>query len=47
MRVGWLSDPQQLPGLAHFTEHMLFFASEKFPEEDSYSKFLVRFADNQ
>lgn len=30
-----------MPGLAHFCEHMLFYASEKYPEEDAYSRFLV------
>lgn len=32
-----MQDPEALPGLAHFTEHMLFYASEKYPEEDAYS----------
>ncbi|XP_020881483.1 insulin-degrading enzyme-like 2 isoform X2 [Arabidopsis lyrata subsp. lyrata] len=36
--VGSFSDPQGLEGLAHFLEHMLFYASQKYPEEDSYSK---------
>lgn len=40
MRVGSLSDPAELPGLAHFLEHMLFYASERYPEEDEYSKFI-------
>lgn len=40
VRVGSLSDPQDIPGLAHFTEHMLFYSSEKYPEEDAYSKFV-------
>ncbi|QDZ21486.1 insulinase-like metalloprotease [Chloropicon primus] len=40
VRVGFLSDPADLPGLAHFTEHMLFYSSEKYPEEDEYSKFI-------
>ncbi|CAI5471466.1 unnamed protein product [Closterium sp. Yama58-4] len=38
--VGSLSDPDDAPGLAHFLEHMLFYASEKYPIEDSYSDFL-------
>jgi len=38
VHVGSLSDPLDLPGLAHFTEHMLFYASEKYPLEDAYSK---------
>jgi len=33
VRVGSFSDPAELPGLAHFLEHMLFYASAKFPEE--------------
>ncbi|GLC45843.1 hypothetical protein PLESTM_001791300 [Pleodorina starrii] len=40
VRVGSLSDPDALPGLAHFTEHMLFYSSEKYPEEDEYTKFI-------
>ncbi|CAI5492294.1 unnamed protein product [Closterium sp. Naga37s-1] len=40
VRVGSLSDPDDAPGLAHFLEHMLFYASEKYPIEDSYSDFL-------
>ncbi|EIE20423.1 hypothetical protein COCSUDRAFT_30601 [Coccomyxa subellipsoidea C-169] len=40
VRVGSLLDPKKMPGLAHFCEHMLFYASEKYPEEDAYSKFL-------
>lgn len=38
VRVGSLSDPLGLDGLAHFTEHMLFYGSERYPEEDAYSK---------
>lgn len=38
--VGYFSDPEDVPGLAHFLEHMLFFSSEKYPLEDSYSIFL-------
>ncbi|KAK4798786.1 hypothetical protein SAY86_031112 [Trapa natans] len=30
-----------LEGLAHFLEHMLFYASEKYPLEDSYSKYII------
>ena len=40
VRVGSLSDPDDLPGLAHFLEHMLFYSSEKYPQEDAYSKFV-------
>jgi len=41
VNVGSFSDPKDLEGLAHFLEHMLFFSSEKYPEEDSYSKYLT------
>jgi insulysin len=36
--VGSLLDPPEFQGLAHFTEHMLFYSSEKYPVEDEYSK---------
>lgn len=39
--VGYFCDPDGLEGLAHFLEHMLFYASEKYPEEDSYSKYIA------
>lgn len=29
-----------MPGLAHFCEHMLFLGTEKYPNENDYSKFL-------
>jgi insulysin len=38
VRVGSMCDPPELPGLAHFCEHMLFYSSEKYPVEDEYSK---------
>lgn len=40
VRVGSMSDPEDIAGLAHFCEHMLFYSSEKYPEEDEYSKFI-------
>lgn len=41
VRVGSMSDPDDLPGLAHFLEHMLFYSSAKYPKEDDYSKFIA------
>ena len=38
--VGYFSDPEEFPGLAHFLEHMLFMGTEKYPEEAEYSKFI-------
>lgn len=40
VRVGSLSDPKEIQGLAHFLEHMLFLGTEKYPKEDEYSSFL-------
>ncbi|ODN05282.1 Insulin-degrading enzyme [Orchesella cincta] len=39
--VGSMNDPVELPGLAHFLEHMLFLGTKKYPEENDYSKFLA------
>ncbi|KAB8083769.1 hypothetical protein EE612_006084 [Oryza sativa] len=39
--VGSFSDPEGLEGLAHFLEHMLFYASEKYPGENDYSKYMI------
>ena len=35
-----MSDPVELPGLAHFCEHMLFMGTEKYPCENEYNKYL-------
>ncbi|KAK8918647.1 Zinc-metallopeptidase, peroxisomal [Platanthera zijinensis] len=39
--VGSFAEPDGLEGLAHYLEHMLFYASEKYPVEDSYSKYIT------
>ncbi len=31
--MGSFSDPAEFPGLAHFLEHMLFYASARYPKE--------------
>ncbi|EGC35711.1 hypothetical protein DICPUDRAFT_151903 [Dictyostelium purpureum] len=38
--VGSLSDPREVPGLAHFLEHMLFLGTEKFPVEKEFSSLI-------
>ncbi|XP_012283502.1 insulin-degrading enzyme isoform X2 [Orussus abietinus] len=40
VNIGYLSDPPNLPGLAHFCEHMLFLGTKKYPEENEYSAYL-------
>ena len=40
IRVGHLSDPAELQGLAHFCEHLLFMGTRKYPRENEYSEFL-------
>ncbi|XXQ37960.1 Insulin-degrading enzyme [Plasmodiophora brassicae] len=42
VQVGHFSDPDDLPGLAHFLEHMLFLGTKKYPDENSFSGFLNR-----
>ncbi|KAJ8317306.1 hypothetical protein KUTeg_005210 [Tegillarca granosa] len=38
--VSHMMDPRDIQGLAHFCEHMLFLGTEKYQEENAYSKFL-------
>ena len=33
-------DPDEHPGLAHFVEHMLFIATDKYPEIDGFTDFI-------
>ena len=40
VHVGHYSDPDDLPGLAHFIEHMLFLGNKKYPEEGHLENFL-------
>ncbi|CDI86194.1 insulysin, putative [Eimeria praecox] len=40
--TGSLYDPQDVPGLAHFLEHMLFLGTSKYPEPESYDSFLTQ-----
>ncbi|KAH1009982.1 nardilysin isoform X1 [Dendroctonus ponderosae] len=38
--VGSFSDPKDVPGMAHFLEHMVFMGSEKYPQENFFDKFI-------
>ncbi|KAJ3740513.1 insulin-degrading enzyme [Lentinula detonsa] len=40
--VGHLSDPDDMPGLAHFCEHLLFMGTEQFPKENEYQQYLSK-----
>lgn len=40
VHVGHLSDPEEVPGIAHFCEHMLFLGTEKYPDEASYKDYI-------
>uniref|UniRef100_A0A8C5A2Q6 Nardilysin n=1 Tax=Gadus morhua TaxID=8049 RepID=A0A8C5A2Q6_GADMO len=40
--VGSFSDPEDLAGLAHFLEHMVFMGSEKYPAENGFDAFLKK-----
>ena len=40
--MGSFSDPQDLPGLAHFLEHMVFMGSTKYPDENAFDQFIQK-----
>ena len=40
VNVGHFADPDNVPGIAHFLEHMLFLGTEDFPNENYYASFL-------
>eukprot|EP00927_Polykrikos_kofoidii_P083675 TRINITY_DN8626_c0_g2_i1.p1 TRINITY_DN8626_c0_g2~~TRINITY_DN8626_c0_g2_i1.p1 ORF type:complete len:1023 (+),score=157.64 TRINITY_DN8626_c0_g2_i1:85-3153(+) len=40
--AGSFLDPPELPGLAHFCEHILFLGTEKYKDEASYDEFLSK-----
>lgn len=41
VEIGSFSDPAEIPGLAHFCEHMILLGSRKYPEESGCSKFIT------
>ncbi|KAH8584578.1 peptidase insulinase like peptidase, partial [Cryptosporidium sp. chipmunk genotype I] len=40
VRVGSYMEPDSLPGLAHYLEHLLFINTEKYSELDGFNKFI-------
>ncbi|KAG7926562.1 hypothetical protein KL925_003612 [Ogataea polymorpha] len=42
VNVGAFQDPPELPGLAHFCEHLLFMGTSKYPSENEYSSYLSK-----
>lgn len=37
-----MSEPKDLPGLAHFCEHMLFLGTKKYSAENEFTQFLTQ-----
>ncbi|XP_022917884.1 nardilysin-like [Onthophagus taurus] len=42
INVGSFSDPLEVPGLAHFLEHMVFMGSKKYPRENEFDSFIKK-----
>ncbi|KAI9790783.1 MAG: Insulinase (Peptidase M16) [Candelina submexicana] len=40
VNVGSFGDPEDMPGMAHAVEHLLFMGTEKYPVENAYSAYL-------
>ncbi|XP_077261361.1 insulin-degrading enzyme-like isoform X1 [Temnothorax americanus] len=40
VNTGYMCDPDDLPGLAHFCEHMLFLGTKKYPRQNDYNIYL-------
>ncbi|KRZ08339.1 Insulin-degrading enzyme [Trichinella zimbabwensis] len=44
--AGHMMDPSDMPGLAHFCEHMLFLGTKKYPKDNEYQSYLVAHGGN-
>ncbi|KAK2735024.1 Insulinase (Peptidase M16) [Myotisia sp. PD_48] len=40
VKVGNFSDDDDMPGMAHAVEHLLFMGTEKYPKENDYNQYL-------
>jgi insulysin len=43
VNVGSFSDADDMPGITHALEHLLFMGTEKYLEENAYNKFLTTY----
>nr|POE72795.1 putative zinc protease [Quercus suber] len=43
VNVGSFSDSDEMPGMAHAVEHLLFMGTEKYPGENDYNSFLTKY----
>ncbi|KAK5120857.1 hypothetical protein LTR85_005924 [Meristemomyces frigidus] len=43
VNVGSFSDAEDMPGIAHAVEHLLFMGTEKYPGENDYNQYLTKF----
>ncbi|KAH0368926.1 putative metalloprotease, partial [Aureobasidium melanogenum] len=43
VNIGSFSDADDMPGMAHAVEHLLFMGTEKFPVENEYNQYLQRY----
>ncbi|KAL8823850.1 MAG: hypothetical protein Q9191_005497 [Dirinaria sp. TL-2023a] len=41
INVGSFSDADDMPGMAHAVEHLLFMGTEKYPKENAYNQYLT------
>lgn len=41
VNVGSFSDADDMPGIAHAVEHLLFMGTEKYPKENAYNQYLT------
>mmetsp|Transcript_9171 Transcript_9171/g.19931 ORF Transcript_9171/g.19931 Transcript_9171/m.19931 type:complete len:1268 (+) Transcript_9171:357-4160(+) len=47
VQAGSFDDPADLPGLAHFCEHMLFLGTKKYPDSSEFDRFVDLNAGSQ
>ncbi|KAF2746080.1 LuxS/MPP-like metallohydrolase [Sporormia fimetaria CBS 119925] len=44
VNVGSFSDAEDMPGIAHAVEHLLFMGTEKYPQENAYNQYLASYS---